>query len=186
MVGDITEEDLRYVDCYIDKDMSIFIPSTGFCQYAIRTSHTHPAYSFVVFFSKEQSFLKQNIYLPEEHYLAAALSPDIPHEEKETDEFTRYIAIMISRESFEKIYIENYGNKPIKKLLWKQFPVSQDIMMYIRRFMAEYQNKILGYQKIVEALSTLISHCLIRDLYKVNIKSHYTDNKFGIDRIIEY
>jgi AraC-like DNA-binding protein len=186
LVGDITAADLRDVECYIAENMSLFIPSTGFCQYAIKTSHTHPAYSFVMFFSKEQSFIKQRIYLPEEHYLAAAISPDIPHEEEVSDQFTRYIAIFISKEVFERVYKQIYRNESVKRLFWEQFSIPQEIMIYIRKFMSEVENKTSGYQKVLEALSTLISHCLIRELFKVDMNAKFTNYKFGIDRILEY
>ena len=41
----VTEEDLKYVDCYVHNKLGLFIPSLGPCQYAIRPSHTHPAYA---------------------------------------------------------------------------------------------------------------------------------------------
>ena len=45
LIGEsVTEEDLKYVDCYVHHKMGLFIPSVGTCQYAIRPSHTHPSY----------------------------------------------------------------------------------------------------------------------------------------------
>ena len=57
LVGDISESNLKYVDCYISDELGLFIPSVGFCEYAIIPQHTHPAYSFVLFFSKEQNIV---------------------------------------------------------------------------------------------------------------------------------
>ena len=48
LVGEsITKEDLCYVDCYVHHHMGLFIPSVGFCQYAIQEGHTHPAYMII-------------------------------------------------------------------------------------------------------------------------------------------
>lgn len=50
LVGNsITEGNLKHVDVYVSKNLGIFIPSTGFCEYAIKHNHTHPSYSFIVF-----------------------------------------------------------------------------------------------------------------------------------------
>jgi AraC family transcriptional regulator len=68
LVGNITEENLKYVDYYIDKHLGIFIPSVGFCEYAIKPQHTHPAYSFIVFFSEEQSIVPLTIKVVPNHY----------------------------------------------------------------------------------------------------------------------
>ena len=54
LVGNITEENLKYVDSYVNQHLGIFIPSVGFCEYAISPDHTHPAYSFVFFFLKSK------------------------------------------------------------------------------------------------------------------------------------
>lgn len=35
LVGNITEENLKHVDCYVTQDFGMFIPSVGFCEYAI-------------------------------------------------------------------------------------------------------------------------------------------------------
>ena len=102
LVGDITEENLRNVDCYVSEHIGIFIPSVGYCDYAITPRHTHPAYSFVIFFSENQPLVKPKIELTENDYLMVAMSPDIPHEEKEEEVFTRYAAILISKEIYDK------------------------------------------------------------------------------------
>ncbi len=40
LVGNIAQENLKYVDCYISQNLSMFIPSVGFCEYAITPNHT--------------------------------------------------------------------------------------------------------------------------------------------------
>ena len=101
LVGNITEENLKYVDSYVNKRLGIFIPSVGFCEYAISPNHTHPAYSFVLFFSEKQSIVPVTMSVLPNHYLSVVISPEVVHEEKETDSFTRYIAIFISSEFYQ-------------------------------------------------------------------------------------
>lgn len=185
LVGEITESHLKYVDCYISEHLSIFIPSVGFCEYAIKPNHTHPSYSFVLSFSKEQSIIKPDIQLQPNHYLMAALSPNVPHEEKKQDMFTRYIALFISPKFFEDTYSHYSDYKP-SKYIWKQFLVHSDIMHYLTKFMSEYESKTSGYDIVFNTLATLITHDIIRGMLKVKTKTDTFSNKFEIQKIIEY
>lgn len=185
LVGDITEEDLRHVDYYVSDNFGIFIPSVGFCQYAIRPRHVHPAYSFVLFFSKKQTIVPVNIEMLPEHYLVTAMSPDVPHEEDATDSFTRYIAAFISRELYETQYAA-YSQKPPGQYNWDQFLVPHDIMFLLKKFMAEYENKLPGYGQVLEAHAMAITHQLIRSLLKIDVSPDFITERFEIERVIEY
>lgn len=185
LVGNITKENLKYVDCYISQNLSMFIPSVGFCEYAITPKHTHPAYSFVLFFSKEKSIVPLEIEVLPNHYLVAAMSPEIHHEEKETDTFTRYIAIFISREFYEKYY-SIYSCKSPDRYFWKQFLIKQDVMIYIKKFMSEYENKRPGYESILESLSVIITNELIRSILEVPVSSDLFMEKLETEKAIEY
>lgn len=186
LIGDVTENDLMYVECYVSKNMGIFIPSVGFCQYAITPAHTHPSYSFILFYSKEQSFFENNIDLPDEHYLVATIAPGVPHEEKPSDNFTRYIAILIDKDYFERIYKEYSLENPNYNSEWKQFAVGYDVMPYIKKFMSEYQNRFTGYESILEHLSGIICHTLIRSLLEIQKESGFATERIEIENIIEY
>lgn len=61
---DVTAENLKCVDMYISKNVGIFIPSIGFCEYAIKPHHSHPSYSFVILFDKNSNFIKNVIDIP--------------------------------------------------------------------------------------------------------------------------
>lgn len=79
---DVTEEDLKYVDCYVHKHMGIFIPSLGECGYAAKVNHTHPSYMFIITFSKDMPYRNINIDVKENQYFGQAVSPDIPHSDE--------------------------------------------------------------------------------------------------------
>ena len=54
---DVTEEDLKYVDCYMHEKIGLFIPSLGACGYAKKPFHTHPSYMFIITFSNKGKYL---------------------------------------------------------------------------------------------------------------------------------
>lgn len=185
LVGDITESNLKYVDYYVSENFGIFIPSVGFCEYAIMPQHTHPAYSFTLFFSKRQSIIPVKIKVLPEHYLVTAMAPNVPHEEKETDTFTRYMAIFVSQELYETIY-KNYSSTSPEQYCWDQFLVGHEMMTYLKKFMSEYENKLPGFQNVLEALATTISHQIVRSILKITMKVDFVTDKFEIERTVEF
>lgn len=185
LVGDISESNLKYVDCYVSENFGIFIPSVGFCEYAIMPQHTHPAYSFTLFFSEEQSITPVRIKILPEHYLVTAMAPVVPHEEKETDTFTRYVAIFISQELYETVY-KNYNSSPPELYCWDQFLVGHEIMIYLKKFMSEYENKLPGCQDILGALAVTITHQIIRSILKIDEKVKFITDKFEIEKTVEF
>ena len=185
LVGDVTEEDLRNVDYYVSDNLGIFIPSVGFCQYAIRHQHVHPVYSFVLFFSAEQNIDPVKIEMRPEHYLVTAMSPDVPHEEDQGDVFTRYIAILISRELYETKYA-GYSKTPPGKYEWDQFLVPHEVMFLLKKFMAEYENKLPGHEQVLEAFAVAITHQLIRSFLNIDFAPEGITERFEIARVLEY
>lgn len=185
LVGDITESNLKYVDCYVSEHMGIFIPSVGFCEYAIAPNHTHPSYSFTLFFSENQSILPVEVKVLPSHYLAAAMSPQIPHEEKKAEVFTRYIAIFISEEFYNNHYKTYSSNLP-DRYFWKQFLIDENTMTYIRSYMEEFENKTVGYEKILEGLEIIIVNSIIRNILKINTSHSNINNKLEIQKVLDY
>lgn len=185
LVGDINESDLKYVDYYISEHLGIFIPSVGFCEYAIKPNHIHPSYSFILVFSEGQSIIKRQIDLKPKHYLMAALSPSVPHEEEKSEIFTRYIALFISKEFYEKEYMIYNSNKPLE-YIWEQFIIDYDIMIYLKKFMSEYDNKACGYKNMLEALASVITNYLIRSILNVCVTEDFIVDKMEMNRVIEY
>ena len=186
LVGQVSEADLKYVDAFVSDRLGIFIPSVGFCQYAIRAGHTHPSYSFVVFFSEEQNFLKTAIRLPEDHYLGAILSPELPHEEEETDTFTRYAALFIDRDFYERLRQNYVTPEPTQPYFWQQFPVAPETMTDIKRFIDECDPSERGARPYLNALAELITHGLLRGLYPDDKQGQPTITKLDVAAVIDY
>lgn len=186
LVGKVSEEDLKYVDAFVSDYLGIFIPSVGFCQYAIRVGHTHPSYSFVVFFTAEQNFLKTAITLPDGHYLGACLSPDLPHQEEETDTFTRYAALFIDPDFFKRLRQNYVTTQPTQPYFWQQFPVSPDTMSDIKRFIDQCDRPEKAARPFLNTLAELITHGLLRGLYQENDPSQQVAIKLDVAAVIDY
>ncbi len=184
LVGEITAQDLKYVDCYITKELGIFIPGVGYCGYAIKHGHTHPAYSVVILLKESENVFKAESEPDNRHYLAGILSPDVPHEEKDTGEFSRYIALFISKQLFDKT-LKFYNRSSLDYKDWFQFLISKEIVILINRFTEEYDRRQSGYENILEALAIIITHDIIRNVIgKVRSDSVVWNN--DIQGVIDY
>lgn len=189
LVGkDITSDNLKYVDVYVCDKLGIFIPSIGFCEYAIKPNHTHPGYSFIIFFSETQNLVEVKIQVPENYYLVSAMSPEIAHEEKVSDYFNRYIAVFIDKNFFENaysIYDSHALSKP-QNYFWEQFAIRKDIITYIKKFMNEYEENALGKEEVFHSLSVIITHELIRSMLNLHTIEDSTIKKNEIQTAIDY
>lgn len=185
LVGSITEEDLECVDVAVAEYVGIFVPSTGFCKYAISPRHTHPAYMFNIFLEDEQIIIQREIEVPQNSYLSVVLSPELPHEEKMGESFKRYYAVMIHKAYFEKEYNLYTGKMP-PKYIWKQFLVNSDIMFYINQFTYEYERNDKNKEKNLEALSMLIAQAFIRSLANTEEKTEAISKDYEIQKVEHY
>lgn len=186
LVGPISIEDLTYVESYICPLMGIFIPSVGYCQYAIRPKHTHPGFSYVLFFNQKETIFENFISIPANHYPLAALSPEIPHEEKEGDEFLRYLAFFIDEELITSLYQEIYQKKPPTFAIWYQTYIHHDVLNYIKNFIQEFTNKLPGYQQQLISLSKIIALSLIRALEEGSHCESKNSCEFTMENLIDY
>ena len=186
LVGeDITSDNLKYVDAYVCDKLGIFIPSIGFCEYAIKPNHTHPSYSFIIFFSENQNMIDVKIKVPSNHYLISAISPEICHEEEKSDTFNHYIAIFIDKDFFDNQYAIYDANKP-RNYFWDQFIIKKDVMSFIKKFMSEYEENSLGQDKLLHSLSMIITHELIRSILNLETIKDIVIKKDQIQITINY
>lgn len=185
LVGNITDDDLKQVDCSVGSVLGIFVPSTGFCKYAVTPDHTHPAYMFNIFVVSDQQVVEPKISVPVNHFLACVLSPNVPHFEKNNGEFNRYYAVMINKEYFENMYYL-YTQSEIPEFFWYQFTVDKDIIFYVKQFLDEYENRMDNFHIVLGNLSDIITHKLIRSIVKKdNVKETFIC-EFGIEKAEQY
>ncbi len=185
LVGNVTKEQLRYVDYAITDNVGIFMPIAGQCFYAISPEHTHPSYLFTVCFDSYcQIKLGGKIYdsVPS---TMAMIPPDLPHQELPSETVSRYLAVMIDKEYFEQELL--LYNKSISSDLYcKPIPVTDRLVATLKEFMAEYEEDAPGAQQVLGAISQSITHLIIRTLFNVSQKSEKTCSMMNVNKAIEY
>lgn len=186
LVGDITEEDLKCVEYYGSENLCICIPTVGYCKYAIKPNHTHPSYSFTIFSSLEDDFFYgDKIEVKKNHYVGGAISPYIPHEEIMRDSFTRYIAIFIDKDYFEKEY--SLYNKSYIEVFNKKFiQVNKNIMIYIQEFIRESKNDIPNKNGVLNSIAKILVNKLIREIVEIKEEDKHLSHRFEINKAVEY
>ena len=184
LVGEtITEDDLKYVDCYVHNKMGLFISSVGACQYASRPFHTHPSYMFIIEFSLDIVTTELSIELKETHYLASVLSPNIPHTDDE-EQFKHYYCILINKEYFEEQYKMYTDEKPV--FHFKQFAICHDILKTLNTFAFEYSKKMQNAEITLDAQSTIVTHWLIRSILGENYDMRAISSNYAVARAEHY
>lgn len=180
LIGDsVTEDDLRFVDCYVHTNMGLFIPSVGACQYAMKPSHCHPSYMFIIAFSSDVMHLKPSIELKETHYLGTALSPDIPHDDI-YGTHPHYYCILINKEFFEEQYKMYTGERP--NFHGKQFAICHDILKTLNTFAFEYSKKMQNADVTLSAQTTIVTHWLIRSILGENYDMRAISSNYAVAR----
>jgi hypothetical protein len=173
------------IDCFFHPEVSLFIPASGQCEYAISPSHTHPAYSFIYYFQPTDSIIieeKSMSYDLADGKCLCAISPGIPHQEIEKEGFQSYIAIMIDAELFHNVVKQYVQQIPIFRGV--AFIPHPELLAILRCFMLETSN---GRN------SELLSH-LAHTIAHLAVLSSVTDiqnpiplyDRFEVDTTISY
>lgn len=182
LIGDtVTEEDLKYVDCYVHKNLGLFIPSLGPCNYASRPSHTHPSYMIIIAFSKDSINVEPSIEIKENHYFATILSPNIPHDD---EVLTDYYCILINKEYFDEQY-KMYTNEDVE-FNYKEFAICHDILKTLNTFAFEYSKKMQNSDITLEAQATIITHWIIRSILGENYDMRSISSNYAVARAEQY
>jgi AraC-like DNA-binding protein len=185
LVGKITEEQLRYVDCFVASEIALFMPTGGACFYALTPEHTHPAYLFILPFNDRiaTKIKGQVIYgMPGRIF---ALSPGIPHQELPSDEPPRYICMCISRRFFEKHYARCSRKKP-DVYHGVFFDPAEGFLNLLKRFMVEADSGMAGADAVLNALGVEICHSVIRAILKAPGPRDRVADRVEVGRVIEY
>jgi AraC-like DNA-binding protein len=185
LVGPITEKQMQYVECSVHSKMGIFIPSVGQCGYAITPQHTHPAYSALIAFEESSPVFPKGLKINREQYGCSLMSPEIPHEEEATENFTRFAVIMIERTTFESVW-KIYSKKPCGPFFWTPFAVSRSIMSGVKQFMAECCDNKPGKKDILDSLELLLCHTVVRALCSISVDIDTVTERLDIQRTVEY
>ncbi len=101
LVGEVSPEQLRYVECFVGRRMALFVPAVGPCLYAVTPDHTHPAYSFVLAFDDQTQVAVNGRLVRTEPGMVMAMDHGALHHEIPSDRPPRYICILVEREYLE-------------------------------------------------------------------------------------
>lgn len=184
LIGEsVTNESLKYVDCYVQEHVGLFIPTIGQGEYAIMPQQVHPAYRFVICFEQSDALFEPTIPLKENHYLCVATSPGVEHEEN-TLGFLHYYCILIEKEYFESQYHLYRKGHPFFKR--EQFLVCHDILKMLNGFAFEYSKEMPNAEITLNAQATIITHWLIRSILGENYDMRAISSNYSIARAEHY
>jgi len=184
LVGNnVTEDELKYVECYVNDKIGLFIPSMGQCGYAKRENHIHPSYMVTIFFLNDSIDLLPNIEVKNKHYLAAVTSPDVPH----SDAFPEngcYYCIMIDSDYFEEQFKMYSSNMVVFNNC--QFIICSDILKALNTFAFEYSKGMKNSDVTLSAQATIITHWIIRSILGENLDMRSISANYSVGRIQQY
>lgn len=185
LVGAITPEQLKYVDCAVIDTLGIFMPVAGQCLYAITPEHTHPAWSFVVSFdSRCRTRINGKIHdsVPSTVFV---LPPELPHQELPSDTVARYIAVMIDVAYLQK-QLKAHGLSIDALSCAMVCPVTQRLVDALKEFLTDYEEAAPGYGQLLEAGGLKITHLLIRSLFNLHRGDGKITYRMSITRAIDH
>lgn len=185
LVGPVTKDQLRYVDCFVSRDIGLFTPVGGACFYALTPEHTHPSYMFILYFSGQSSVRMNGKTISARPGKVFALSPGVSHQELPSDAPPRYIGIFISKRFFEKHYRFYSRGKP--GIFRGNFlDPGEGLVHLLKRFMIEADGGITGAGPVLDALGVEICHSLIRTIIKAPENGSRIAGRIEVGRVIEY
>jgi AraC family transcriptional regulator len=183
LVGDISPEQMIHVESFTGIHAGIYIPATGFCQYAISENHTHPSFSFFYTMDNNMQFVLQGKKYNSVPGKVFFIPPDIPHHEVAGETFTRFVAICIDR-NFLKHHAEEYDLKDKINRAYS-FALSDQVRNCVKDFITENAAMSPGYKKLVEPLEIRLAHSLLRSLAGIKSTGGKISGRLDIDRAIE-
>ena len=185
LVGRVTEEQLRYVDCFAGEHIGLFMPVGGACFYALTPEHSHPAYMFLLHFDDRTSMKLGGKTITARHGKIFALPPGIAHQELPSDSPSRYIAILIEEVFFNK-QLSLYPADPAIPIGGEFYDAASDLLPLLNKFMIEADNEMPGSEEVLHALAVEIAHVLIRGMAGCTPAHDRMSARVEIGRAVEY
>lgn len=184
LVGDISEEDLKFVDCFVGEEMALFIPTVGPCLYAVTRDHSHPAYSFILSFDDQGTFVAKGEKITPAPGEMTAMDPGARHHEIRSEEQPRYIAILISTRLHDQER-DRYLLPP-PRYDFRRFLPGPELLGLLKEFMAECEAGLPGSEAVLSAISIRIVHSILRAAHGVSSPAPQIANRVEINRVVEH
>lgn len=185
LVGDVSPEQLRFVECFVGQKLALFVPAVGPCFYAITPDHTHPAYSFFLTFDDQTEVAANGKLLRSEPGRVLAMDPGVPHHEMPSDRPPRYIGILVDREYFEG-ELSLYPAIRQEPFAFRSFAPGPELIILLKEFMKEADAKLPGRPALLDAIGLRIVHSLIRAAFAIPVASDRIGDRLEIHRVIEH
>jgi AraC-like DNA-binding protein len=166
LVGEITAEQLRYVDWALARDLGVFIPVAGPCGYAVRAGHTHPAWSFIVPFDDHCRVRIDGRLIRSRPGQICAIGPGVPHEELLGDEPARYAAVFVAPRLLRRALLRHRVDR-LPPMRGTCFGGTPEIVGAVRDIMLEHSAGLPGGGDIVDATAIRLVHLILRALLGV-------------------
>lgn len=183
--GYVTDEQIRLMDCFVARDLAVFMPVAGPCQMAISPMHTHPSHMVIVTFGTGTSIVTQDFTLQSKANMTYFLPAMVPHHEVNEVEIPRYVAIFINPEYWKR-QVQAYDVDCETTSRWSVFDCTEELLSAIKRFMAECKFRKPGYQVLLEALSLEVAHNIVRALLGVVNGQCTNVSRMEINRCVEF
>ncbi len=163
----------------------MFMPVGGSCGYAVTPDHSHPAYMFVLSYDSESEVVIEGKRIASLPNTIFALSPEIKHHEVQNYLPPKYCAIFIERDFFE----EQFKRYSDELLIFNGLVInikSHRLESLVRDFMNEYQNMHHSKDRILEALATLLTHEIIRNIVDYSFYETMLSDNMMINESIKF
>lgn len=191
LVGPLSEHTAamikKKIDCFLHPKVSLFIPSSGQCEYAVTPNHIHPAYSFIYHFQPINEFIVEGrkiSYPLSDGRCLSAMSPNIPHQEVVRDHFESYIAILLDAEFFEKTLQQYCNTIPIFR--GEIFAPHPELLGTLRCFMLEASDNSHKNPELLNNLAVVIAHLIVHSVTEEAHPALPLYDRFEVDRAIAY
>ena len=186
LVGEtITNENLKFVDCFISSKLSLFIPIGGNCGYAITPEHSHPAYMFVIPYDSETVVYIDKKRIQSYPNSIFCLSPYINHHEIQNYLPPKYCAIFIAKELFVTNFKSYSDELPYFNGLVVDIK-NNKLDLLIKDFIYESQNIHTSKDIVMDTISTLITHEIIRNIVKCDVNTTVLTQNLIINETIKF
>jgi AraC-like DNA-binding protein len=185
LVGDVSAEQLRYVECFVGRSLALFVPAVGPCFYAVTPDHAHPAYSFFLNFDDRTEIAAHGKKCRCEPGKVLAVEPGAVHHEIPADEPPRYIGIFVEREYFEGELALYPAPRP-QTFAFRSFTPGPELIAILKAFMQEAEARLPGREPLLDAIGARIVHSLIRAALQVPAMPDRIGDRIEIHRVIEH
>jgi len=184
-----TAEMNKNLECFLHSKVSLFIPASGQCNYALTPRHTHPAYTFIYYFQSVNDFIVDDKHLSydmADGKCLSAMSPGIPHQEIEEEHFQSYIAIAIDDKLFQEIALQYLETIPVFR--GEAYAPHPELLNLLRCFMLEASQTGGQNPTLANSLAIVITHYVVLSIIAdtQNNTSLFVYDRFEVDRSIAY